>query len=101
MRDRFHRRMARHLSERYAKRLGNTSQAELRRLVVEGIEEALALGIKREWDLQTYLEYYVELGPGLTGNRDYPEIQALFSDQSLDSGERMYELRRRAIHKDD
>jgi len=97
MQERFHQRMILHLRGRCAPQIGDKSSAEVRDLIISSIEEARALGISLETDLQTYLEYYVELGPGFTENPDYPDIRALFANRNFNIDERMYELRRRSL----
>ena len=95
MRESFHQRMVMHLRNRYAVLLDDKTQAEVRSVVDSAIEEARALGIGIEADLQTYLECYVEFGPGFTENPDNAEIQGLFADERLNMREQLYELRRR------
>jgi len=89
MRAQFEKRMFAHLRAAFPARLADTPDDQLRQLIHEGVERALAFGIEIEDDVRRFLEAAVVLGPGLDSNEWAGNI---LHDQSLDGTEKMDRL---------
>lgn len=90
----FENRMIGHLQSQFPECTQNIPESSLRKMIQAGIEKASTYGVKRESDVQAFLEYIIIFGNNFDKKPEFDWAREILNDKSRNPGEKMYSLSR-------